>query len=149
MYKSKSASRVGLRSPFISAITLGVFGNSCGGTGPEEQRDLSALVQVICESSTVREFRLLWDGKQVDDDKYAAITVDITSLGFNAPVATGEHTVGVLIASATASPNRCTIYGVLTAEAGGTGNGSQVITIPTTTRSLTTGTVSNFAVTVN
>ncbi len=149
MSKSKSASRVGLRSPFILAIALAVFGNSCGGTGLEEQRDLSVLVQVICESSTVREFRLLWDGEQVDDDKYTAITVDLTSLGFSAPVATGRHTIGVLIASQTASPNRCTIYGILTAETGGPGNGSQIITIPTTTRSLATGTVSNFAVTVN
>lgn len=153
-----TASTLGRRGPFsclgalVHRLSLTLIAStalvSCGVTEPE-LREVYALVQLSCDSPTVREFRLLWDGSVVDANTYQASTVAIASLSYDATISTGSHTIGVMIASQTASPNRCVIYGAMTVtDPSGRAGNQFLIPIPSVTQSLATGAVATFAVTV-
>jgi hypothetical protein len=131
----------------VAAAALTACGG-CNGVTPSVARDLSMLVQLTCDLPTVHEFQLYWDDRLVDSDVYQAITVDITSLSYEGKVSPGDHKIGVAIASQTASPNRCYIYGLVTTTTGGVGNGPQAIVVPGEFRSLATGVVTTVVVTI-
>jgi hypothetical protein len=109
---------------------------------------MSMLVQLTCDFPTVHEFQLYWDDSLVTRDVYQAITVDLTSLSYEGLVPPGPHKIGVAIASQTASPNRCYIYGLVTTTTGGADNGPQAIVIPGEFQSLATGVVRTIVVTI-
>jgi hypothetical protein len=139
------ARRIG--SSVLAAAAL----TACGGTNVVAPlpRDMSVLVQLTCDFPTIHAFQLYWDDHLVDTDTYQSITVNLTSLSYDGTVLSGAHKIGVAISSQTASPNRCYIYGVVTATTGGAGDGPQAIVVPGESRSLATGVVSTFSVTIN
>lgn len=133
------------------ALVFGAAG--CGGSvvdGPPPPTILLTLVCGIFQpdlNSTLLKAEALIDGQVVGQEQAAPATFSLAPGGQKADVSEGAHTVGCRVVSQTASP---TVYEISAlANADRPGGGNQDINLGPLTKTLATGDVVTFSITVN
>jgi len=128
-----------------------VFGLAACGDGITDPNDI--LLTVVCDifqpnlNSTLLEAEALIDGQSVGREQSAPATFVLLPAGQKLNVGKGAHTVGCRVVSQTASPTVYEISALVNATRPGGGN--QDINLGPLTKSLVTGEVVTFNITVN